>query len=112
MRRRFQRDKQDVEANKIAFFTVKKKKKAFLNGSTCYIKQLPYVAISASGLSKVPKKWLRRFGTQVSGVAFSGLFCGEKDYSYLLERVPFSNPPPQQNPCWSEPATRFLSTLL
>lgn len=71
-----------------------------------------HVTISAGGLSEVPKKWLCRPGTRVCGVAFSGLFCGEKDYSYLLERVQFSNPPPQQNPCWSEPATRFLSTLL
>lgn len=78
----------------------------------CAILSNCHVAISAAGLSKVPKKWLCRFGTQVSGVAFSRLFCGEKDYSYLLERVQFSNPPPQQNPCWSEPATGFLSTLL
>lgn len=94
-RRRLQRDQQPAETNKLAFFTVKKKKKNS-QIDQCAILSNCHVAISAGGFSEVPKKWLWRSGTRVCGVAFSELFCGEKDYSYLLERAPFSNPPPQQ----------------
>lgn len=99
------RDKQN------SFLYCKKKKKSSQMDQRAILSNC-HVTLSAGGLSKVPKKWLCRSGTQVSGVAFSGLFCREKDYSYLLERVQFSNPPPQQNPCSSQPATRFLSTSL
>lgn len=57
----------------------------------CAILSNCQVAIATGGLSKVPKKWLCRSGTQVSGVAFNGSFVGRKitpicwrEYSSLI----------------------------
>lgn len=112
-------NKMEGDSKVALFFTVKQKKKGFLNGSMCYIKQLLcgnfsrwIIKTARTRTHTHTHKWLGRSGTQVSGIAFSRLLCGQKDYSYLLERVQFPNPSPQQNSHRREQATRFLSTPL
>lgn len=118
MRRNLYRDKQDKRRQQSSIILYCKiEKKGFLNGSMCYIKQLLcgnfsrwIIKTARSRTHTHTHKWLGRSGTQVSGIAFSRLLCGQKDYSYLLERVQFPNPSPQQNSHRREQATWFSST--